>query len=87
MSDILIISNNDELDTFCNTYSTEAEPLNPIDWQKVSEDYKGIELINYQSLKASLTQVDQFLTRIWVTAWDVNGGCIWDMSVISKPRY
>jgi hypothetical protein len=50
-----------------------------IDWELVSNEYKGIEIQNYHQIKWGITD------KIWPTwfyGWDISGGCLWDLSVI-----
>jgi len=55
-----------------------------IDWERVSERYSGIEVRNYNEINAKVKEdfssINQFL---WFSGWDVNSGCIWDLSAIA----
>ena len=82
MSSILIISNIEELIKFCKTYNRIVQHIHLIDWREVAQDYKGIELINYDILRWADFAMKEFNSHTWVYSWDVNGGCIWDMGAI-----
>ena len=53
--------------------------LKNVDWVRVSNDYKGIELTDVDSLKHGELGMVQ-----WVDTWDVDSGCIWDLSAIKN---
>jgi hypothetical protein len=55
-----------------------------LNWKKVSLYYSGIEIRNYHQLKYQSYPLDY--KRLWMYGWDVNGGCIWDLSVINSVR-
>jgi len=82
MTDVFVISDNGELCEFQKRYEKCMIKNVPyIDWKKVKNDYKGIEIINYSDIK-----YNSFLTFFSMVfcAWDVSGGCIWDLSVIKN---
>ena len=86
-SDILIITNNNELKNFCDKYTLNlGKYLYYIDWLRVTQKYKGIELQNYHTLKWDCWTVKEFNTLIWVYGWDVSGGCVWDLSIIENYK-
>ena len=47
-----------------------------IDWEKVSQDYDGIEICPYLLGKR--------MTIDWYYSWDVSSGCIWRSSGIEE---
>lgn len=55
-----------------------------IDWESVAKKYPGIEVRNYYKINATVkkdfSSINQFR---WFNGWDVNSGCIWDLSVIA----
>jgi hypothetical protein len=62
-------------------YSREGN-FKAIDWEKVMADYSGIEVRNYDELNLACS----FRSVIWLRNWDVNSGCIWDLSAVDwKP--
>ncbi len=82
-TNILIISNKDELDRFCKVYERIIfDKLVEINWEKVRNDYKGIEITNYYNLKWNNNLSFQSLT--WFCSWDVSGGCIWDLRALKS---
>lgn len=58
--------NRDNIAAFQNKYGNNQ---NRIDWQKVADDFDGIELkFDPESLSA---------TYRWLSGWDIQSGCIW----------
>lgn len=58
--------NRDNIAEFQNEYGNNQ---NRVDWQKVADDFDGIELqFDPESLKA---------TYRWLSGWDIKSGCIW----------
>lgn len=55
-----------------------------LNWEKVSLYYSGIEIRNYHQLKYQIFSLDY--KRLWMYGWDVNGGCVWDLSAINSVR-
>ena len=84
ISNILIITNKQELKEFINEYENKLYAgIYGVDWWKVSRDFTGIELQNYNVLRWT-EGLSNF--HIWLSEWDVNGGCIWDLSVIKNIK-
>jgi len=54
-----------------------------IDWKKVAKDYSGIEILNYHVLKSKCRTLG-VLGEIWFFLWDIDSGCIWDLSILKK---
>lgn len=80
-SNILRINTVDKLKLFEKTYKADVvqwmgtvKILN-IDWKKVSENYKGIEIIPYRW---------EMRSSIWYNSWDIASGCIWDSTAIKS---
>jgi len=48
-------------------------------WEQVVKSYKGIEIPNIEILKRDILK-----DTSWVVFWDVNSGCIWDLSAIKN---
>jgi hypothetical protein len=74
---LLLINNLKDFDIFNNRYKykTTKNIRAQINWNKVSEDYGGIEICPY------------FTTRrkyLWYMSWDVASGCIWNTSIIKN---
>lgn len=78
-SNILKIFGSDEFKKFELKYSlksTKGREGEKIDWFKVAEDYKGIEICPY---------LPEYRTEsLWYYGWDIASGCIWDGSCIRK---
>jgi len=82
---VLTISTIPELKLFVDEFCEEVMvSMYFIRWDKLVEKYSGIELLNYYHLKHNMYQEGLFMKCLFVSAWDVNGGCIWDLSVIKK---
>ena len=47
-----------------------------IDWPAVSQEYAGIEVIDYTH--------DQHFYYRWLYGWDSRAGCIWDISAVAS---
>jgi hypothetical protein len=56
-----------------------------IDWNKVRKDYKGIELRNYHKINDSKFMFFS-IEFLWLMTWDVDSGCIWDLSAIKNTK-
>lgn len=67
-----------DLLNFIKQYEIKAYPFTYIDWDKLAQKYSGIEINNYHKIK---NEFRNFM-HIWVLSWDVNSGCIWDLSII-----
>lgn len=73
-ADILKINSSQKLEDFHKNYSVKRNFNPAIDWKKVSEDYKGIEIIPYRPEFRHI--------YLWYNVWDLASGCIWDLSAI-----
>ena len=51
-----------------------------IDWGAVSLKYKGLEITNYHEMQFSRS------ASIWFCTWDVNSGCVWDLSAVKSCK-
>ena len=82
--DILVLDTVDKVKSFIHRYSVPAWPqairLQSIKWFDVSKDYKGVEIVNYHTMRWNSELNDQ----LWLMGWDVDSGCIWDLSCINK---
>ena len=79
-TNILILDTYEKAAEFQERYedkTSELKMLQFIDWIKVSHDYKGIEIPNISAINQGKLRMQS-----WVWSWDVNSGCIWDLSVI-----
>tara|TARA_B100001093_G_scaffold482563_1_gene514328 strand:- start:635 stop:1201 length:567 start_codon:yes stop_codon:yes gene_type:complete len=87
---ILVIKNLKDLDLFFNKYSFKVDWFNKwpklkslekqnylIDWEKVSQDFGGIEICPYLGKK-------RLPRYFWYSTWDVASGCIWNLKDILK---
>ena len=87
METILVVDTSEKVLKFFDKYKTSAGPGLPeyyqtIDWQKLAQDYKGFEIDNYYDIKWG-----GVLPRggeLWLSGWDVNSGCIWDLTAIKS---
>jgi hypothetical protein len=85
---ILIIDTRKKLKIFNNKYkkiisiSKNNFEFNVIDWNAVKKEYKGIEIRNYHKIKNFDFMLS--LSFVWFLSWDVDSGCIWDLTAIKK---
>jgi hypothetical protein len=52
-----------------------------VNWNKLCVEYKGIEIPNYNTLK-NIIPNDDFYNNNWILSWDINSGCIWDLTAV-----
>ena len=82
---ICIIDDFYSFEKFVQKYTINLyKYINCIDWKAVSEDYDGIEIRNYHSLKYTLSMSSAYWSATWFYAWDVNGGCIFNLRAINN---
>jgi hypothetical protein len=71
---VLKIDTPKKFQDFHDTYLVKRKFGPAIDWKRVANEYKGIQIIPYFS---------QFRrTHLWYNMWDLASGCIWDLSAI-----
>ena len=77
-TNILRINTLQKLEDFNEKYKVPIDPSIPtyltIDWGKVGETYKGIEIVPYRS--------EARYSMMWYYGWDISSGCIWDTTAI-----
>lgn len=79
-SKILVINSASDLLRFKHKYRCMHMDLwLGINWAKVAQDYSGIEIQNYHTLKR---MEDYLWNDIWIYGWDINSGCIWDFTIV-----
>lgn len=88
-SKLLILKTIEDVQGFVAKYKIDLIPNSPvnmigINWPKVMEDYGGIEIQNYHSIKWNEFRSLSSEIGTWFYGWDVSSGCIWDRSVIKK---
>src|ERR1035437_8747746 len=90
LKSILIINTAKKLKDFNNKYKVTLFAIpehnlefNIIDWNKVKKDYKGIEIRNYHKNK-NMGFTFFSISFEWFLGWDVDSGCIWDLSAVKK---
>ena len=91
---ILIIETPKDIEDFEKTYGFEIDTTLrsgfsyfQIDWDKVTKDYSGIEIRNYNEIRCGEILGKRSLSRgLWISAWDVSSGCIWDLSCITSVK-
>lgn len=99
LSKMLIIETIDDVENCIKKYSKElysGSHLFNIDWEEMSCHYTGIEIRNYHSLKWGRMnffsrkkfthKIDFKIDDLWLSAWDVSSGCIWDLSIIKSHK-
>jgi hypothetical protein len=90
-SNMLILSTVYQLKEFVDQYSKKLDKyLFIINWWRVSQDYSGIEIRRYNHLRYMRDQFEgslkDFNKYTWLHAWDVSGGCIWDLNAVKSCR-
>jgi len=81
MKGILVIQSVSDLLRFQKKYRT-FEPYIQINWESVKKDYRGIEIQNYYELKRFFNSSAGFMDYVWLYGWDINSGCVWDLSCV-----
>lgn len=82
MGGILVIQSVSDLLRFEKRYKI-VEPYPKINWESVKKDYLGVEIQNYYCLKTfSDFSPGKLRDYMWLYGWDINSGCIWDLSCI-----
>lgn len=82
MTDILHLNTDQKVLAFNTEYEVKDEislrymSMSRIDWERVAQEYKGIEISPYAHRLR--------LNIIWYYGWDVSSGCIWDVSCIKN---
>jgi hypothetical protein len=79
-SRIIVLKDSKTLKEFVDIYGFNELNLVFIDWEKVSEDYDGIEFSPY--FKNNILD----FKNIWYNTIDVESGCIWNLDIILKKE-
>ena len=79
---IKTIDSLDSLQKFIKTYETTIEPFIFIDWERLTKEFAGIEIHNYSRISNKIWDINHF----WVSMWDCNSGCIWDLDCINAVK-
>ena len=79
---VLLLDTQTKLTKFNTKYSNKREGGYFIGWEKVSQDYAGIEFRNYSRIKKELENKNSFI--LWYSALDVDSGCVWNPSTVVK---
>lgn len=80
---ILVLNSLKQVKSFTKKYMYKTEPF--INWKRVSKDYGGIEFKNYRNIQDQIIKIARkvkekgFNNLTWASAFDVNGGCIWNV--------
>lgn len=86
MEKILVIQTQFELSSFQKKYKRFNSFCVEIDWEKVKKNYSGIEILNYHELKRFSRVSGGVCDFIWLYGWDINSGCIWDLSCVRSVQ-
>lgn len=84
-TNILVLDSEDSVEEFTNKYSVNNNYPYNISWEKVGEKYTGIEFPNYEQLGVR-NWYERSEKYSWLSTIDVNSGCVWDSSAITKIR-
>ena len=77
-SNMVVITNFEELMTFHEEFSVPHHGMEMIDWAKVASKYDGIEIAPY--IHKGRWEL------MWYSTWDVASGCIWSTNVIKNSQ-
>lgn len=80
---VLLIDSYQDVINISDKYGCKNRSV--IDWLDVEEDYVGIEIENYNEILLSRKNdpnKDNQRKTEWITAFDVNGGCIWNIKFV-----
>jgi len=85
VEDMLIINTVKDAIDFNEKYKMDigSNIITAIDWKKVSEDYKGMEIPNYYELKYQVPLTGQ---PMWLYSWDVPSGCLFTTDIINECK-
>lgn len=95
MNKVLIVETIEDVENLIKKYSKELFPgssLFNIDWEALASEYSGIEIRNYNHLKWGRrkdifkSKTEYRIDDLWLSAWDVSSGCIWDLSIIKSHK-
>jgi len=78
-TNVLVIKTLEEFDNFHNKYralNTSLFHSCNINWERVSEEYDGIEISDYFYER----RLENWCS--WYYGWDVASGCIWNTNII-----
>ena len=78
-TNVLVINTLEEFDNFHNKYRALNTYYNKsvnINWERVSEEYDGIEITDYFYDR----RLENWCS--WYYGWDVASGCIWNTNII-----
>ena len=91
---IIVLRTMEDLDNFIDKYLNskpdyESERFGDgynIDWDRVTQDYSGIEMPTYDNLDfRDLWRKDSKRYK-WLYNWDVPSGCVWKSDGISRIK-
>ncbi len=74
---ILTIKNDKDMQKFIKEYKP-INDNNPIDWNRISKKYSGIEIIPYLE---DFSIIGKNMQN-WYLYWDIPSGCIWNSDAI-----
>ena len=88
---IYTIKNYKELLDFNKKYSIVHTDYSIINWIKLSKDYCGFEIKNYNKLKSYINEVNNKKNSIdlftWFYTFDFSSGCVWDLKALKNIKY
>jgi len=88
---IYTIKNYKELLDFNKKYAILYNDYSIINWKKLSKDYCGFEIKNYNKIKSFIIEetnkkksIDLFT---WFYTFDFSSGCVWDLKALKNIKY
>lgn len=90
LSSIFLIKNSKDLERFNQSYGIQSifdeVEITTINWKKVSKDYGGLEIRNYDYVMNIIKKDPDYVNKyLWFLYYiGCNWGCIWDLDLIKK---
>ena len=88
---IYTIKNYKELLDFNKKYSILYTDYSIINWKKLSKDYCGFEIKNYNKIKSFIIEKSTKKNSIdlftWFYTFDFSSGCVWDLKALKNIKY
>jgi hypothetical protein len=82
---ILSIKTIEDFHLFNKKYRIKNKKYTEINYNKVAEDYGGIEIKNYNKINQELRKDKNYYKKYsWFYSYDFSSGCIWNLSLIKE---
>lgn len=86
---ILSIKTIEEFHLFNNKYKViRKDNFVYINWEKVSKDFGGFEIKNYNFINEELRKDKNYINKYtWFNTFDFSSGCIWNLKLIKNISF